>query len=91
MRATSNKQVAEEEGMKNKKSTMMRAIRSVRDIIYGAVAEQLADEGRTYQQIADSVGCSLATVQRVAQSKGISRPVGPKPRTTAMEANDGNA
>jgi hypothetical protein len=92
MRATSNKQVGEEEGMKDKKSTLMRAIRSVRNIIYEAVTEQLADENRTYQQIADSVGCSLATVQRVAQLKGISRPVGPRPKSaTTMEANDGNA
>lgn len=75
--------------MKNGKSKLIQAVRAVRDVIYEAVREQLADEGRTYQQIADSIGCSSATVQRVAQMDGISRPVGPKPKSAATEANDG--
>lgn len=73
------------------KSQLLRAARAVRDVIYAAVREQLTDEGRTYQQIADSVGISLATVQRLAQMDGISRPVGPRPKPPTSEANNGNA
>jgi DNA invertase Pin-like site-specific DNA recombinase len=77
--------------MKDGKSRLIRAVCAARDDIYAAVREQLSDESQTYQQIADSVGCSLATVQRIAQTGGITRPVGPKPKTSVKEANDGNA
>jgi len=76
--------------MQDGTSTLIQAVRAVRDVIYTAVRDQLADESRTYQQIADSVGCSIATIQRIAQMEKITRPVGPKPRSTATEANDGN-
>jgi DNA invertase Pin-like site-specific DNA recombinase len=76
--------------MKDGKSRLIQAVRAVRDVIYEAVREQLADEGRTYQQIADSLGISLATVQRLAQLDGISRRVGPKPKLTSTEVSDGN-
>ena len=83
--------------MKNGKSKLIQAVRAVRDVIHAAVREQLANEARTYQQIADSVGCSLATVQRIAQIDGITRPVGPKPKSSdlqvepwAKEVSDGD-
>jgi uncharacterized protein YdbL (DUF1318 family) len=74
--------------MKNGKSKLIQAVHAVRDAVHAAVKEQLADERRTYQQIADTVGCSIATVQRIAQMEKISRPVGPKPKT---EAEHGDA
>jgi DNA-directed RNA polymerase specialized sigma24 family protein len=77
--------------MQEGKSRLTQAVSAVRDIIHSAVREQLKDDNRSYQQIADSVGCSLATVQRLAQLEQISRPVGPKPKLTSTEANDGNA
>ena len=76
--------------MKDGKSRLIQAVRSVRNEIYTAVREQLADETKTYQQIADSVGCSLATVQRIAQMDGITRPVGPRPKSSTLEVNNGN-
>lgn len=76
--------------MQEGKSRLIQAIRAVRDVIYTAVREQLADEGRTYQQIASSVGCSLATVQRIAGSLGISRPVGPRPKSSTSEVANGD-
>jgi DNA invertase Pin-like site-specific DNA recombinase len=76
--------------MKNGKSKLIQTVRAVRNKIYAAVREQLADESRTYQQIADSVGCSLATVQRLAQVEQISRRVGPRPKSSTSEVSDGN-
>lgn len=61
--------------MKEGQSTLVQAVRAVRDIIHVAVREQLKDDSRTYQEIADSVGCSLATVQRLARMEQISRSV----------------
>jgi DNA invertase Pin-like site-specific DNA recombinase len=75
--------------MKDGKSKLLQAVRAVRNEIYAAVREQLADERRTYQQIADSVGCSLATIQRVAQMDGITRPVGPRVKSSLEVAPDG--
>lgn len=77
--------------MKNGKSKLIQAVRAIRDGIHATVREQLADEAKTYQQIADTVGCSIATVQRIAQLDGISRPVGPRPRISSSEVKDGNA
>jgi uncharacterized protein YerC len=68
--------------MKNETSTLIQAVRDVRDVIYAAVREQLSDESRTYATIADSVGISLASVQRIAQRDGITRPVGPRPQSS---------
>jgi DNA invertase Pin-like site-specific DNA recombinase len=76
--------------MKDGTSRLIRAVRAVRDEIYTLVREQVADEGKTYQQVADAVGVSLATVQRIAQRDGITRPVGPRPRT-ASEPHEGNS
>jgi DNA invertase Pin-like site-specific DNA recombinase len=76
--------------MKDGKSRLIQAVRSVRNEIYTAVRAQLADESTTYQQIADSVGCSLATVQRLAEKEGISRPVGPRPKASTSEVNNGD-
>ena len=75
--------------MSDGKSKLLQAVHAVRDIIYTAVREQLADEDRTYQQIADCAGCSLATVQRIAQRDGITRPVGPRPKSSTSEVSNG--
>lgn len=76
--------------MKEGQSTLVQAVRAVRDIIHVAVREQLKDESRTYQQIADFAGCSLATVQRLARMEQISRSVGPRPKSPISEASHGN-
>lgn len=77
--------------MKKNKSRLLQALRDVRNEIYASVRLQLSDEHRTYQQIADSNGVSLATVQRIAERSGISRPVGPRPRLSAVsEETDAN-
>lgn len=76
--------------MKDGKSKLIEAVRNVRAEIYKAVRAELADDGRTYQRIADSVGCSLATVQRVAQMDGISRPVGPRRKSSTSEVSHGD-
>lgn len=76
--------------MKKETSILIQAIRDVRDVIYSSVREQLADEGLTYQQIADFAGCSLSTVQRIAQIDGITRPVGPRPKASTSEVSNGN-
>lgn len=70
--------------MKDGKSRLIQAVRALRDEIHAEVREQLADESRTYQQIADSVCVSLATVQRVAGNLGVSRPVGPRPQSSSV-------
>ena len=68
--------------MKITKSRLLQAQRAVRDEIYQKVRLQLADEGQTYQQIADTNCISVASVQRVAERSGISRQVGPRPKAT---------
>jgi DNA invertase Pin-like site-specific DNA recombinase len=76
--------------MKDGTSRLIQAVRAVRDEIYTLVREQLADEGKTYQQVADAVGVSLATVQRIAQRDGITRPVGPRPQSSVSEVCNGD-
>lgn len=66
--------------MKISKSRLLQAVRAVRDKIYETVKLQLVDEQHTYQEIADTNGISLATVQRIAERAGITRQVGPRPR-----------
>jgi DNA invertase Pin-like site-specific DNA recombinase len=77
--------------MKQEKSRLLQALRAVRDEIYASVRLQLSDERLTYQQIADANGISLATVQRVAERSGISRPVGPRPKATAASEGENHA
>jgi uncharacterized protein YerC len=79
--------------MKKKKSRLLEDVQAVRRRIYADVKSQFSDQSKTYQQIADSAGCSLATVQRVAQMDGHSRQVGPraKERSSKQEVNDGNS
>jgi hypothetical protein len=87
----SNEPVAlEKKSMTDGKSKLLQAARRVRDEIYNAVKAELSDETRTYQTIADANCISTATVQRIAGSLGISRPVGPRPRSSTSEANNGN-
>jgi hypothetical protein len=76
--------------MKDGKSRLIRAVCAARNEIYAAVKEHLSDESRTYAAIAESVGVSLATVQRIAQREGITRPVGPRPQLSVSEVSDGN-
>lgn len=76
--------------MKNGKSKLVEAARRVRDEVYSVVRAELQDETRTYQMIAEANSISVATVQRIAGSLGISRPVGPRPKSGTMEVNNGN-
>ena len=66
--------------MKQNKSKLLETLSAVRNELYTAVQRELADETRRYKDIAAANGISLATVQRVAERSGISRPVGPRPR-----------
>lgn len=74
--------------MKITKSRLQLAVRAVRDEIYGTVKLQLADEARTYREIAEVNGLSVATVQRIAERSGITRQVGPRPRLSGSEVED---
>lgn len=76
--------------MTNGKSKLLEAARRVRDEIYSTVKAELQDESRTYQMIAEANSISVATVQRIAGSLGISRPVGPRPRSSTSEVTNGN-
>ena len=76
--------------MQEGKSKLIEAVRNVRAEIYEAVRAELSDETRTYQTIAEENGISVATVQRIAGSLGISRPVGPKPKSSTTEVNNGD-
>jgi DNA invertase Pin-like site-specific DNA recombinase len=76
--------------MQEGKSLLIQAVRAARKQIHSVVREQLADETMTYQQIADAAGCSVATVQRLAQMDGISRPVGPRPKSATTEVSNGD-
>jgi len=76
--------------MQEGKSRLVQAVRAVRRQIHADVRAHLADESMTYLQVAQSVGCSLATVQRIAQMDGISRPVGPRPRSSTSEVSNGD-
>lgn len=77
--------------MRNRKSQLIQAVRAVRDEIYEAVKAELLDDTRTYQTIAEANCISVATVQRIAGSLGISRQVGPRPKSGSegFEASDG--
>lgn len=66
--------------MQNGKSRLIQAVKALREEIYGKVREQLADETRTYREVAEANFISIATVQRIAHSAGIERQVGPRPR-----------
>jgi hypothetical protein len=78
--------------MKDGKSKLLQAARRVRDEIYSAVKTELLDDSRTYKSIADANSVSIATVQRISSSLGITRQVGPRPKehSKGQEANDGN-
>lgn len=71
------------------KSKLLEAARRVRDEIYRSVQAELLDDARTYQTIADANCISVATVQRIAGSLGITRPVGPRPKFSTVEVSDG--
>ena len=75
--------------MKQVKSKLLETLRAVRNELYAAVQRELADETRTYKDIAAANGISLATVQRVAERSGISRPVGPRPRPRGDAVSEG--
>jgi len=66
--------------MKKGKSKLLETLRVVRNELYSAVQRELADETRTYKDIAAANGVSVATIQRIAERSGISRQVGPRPR-----------
>jgi DNA invertase Pin-like site-specific DNA recombinase len=70
--------------MQDGKSKLLQAARRVRDEIYSAVKAELQDDTRTYQMIAEANSISVATVQRIAGSLGITRPVGPRPRSSSV-------
>lgn len=74
--------------MQNGKSKLLQAARRVRDEIYSTVKAQLLDETRTYQEIANTNGISLASVQRLAGNLGISRQVGPRPKSAPEASHD---
>ncbi len=61
--------------MKEGKSKLLQAARRVRAEIYKTVEAELSDATRTYQSIADANCISVATVQKIAGTLGISRPV----------------
>lgn len=76
--------------MQKGKSCLIQAVRALREEIYSKVREQLADDSRTYREVANANGLSIATVQRIAQSSGIERQVGPRPKSPTLEVNNGN-
>jgi hypothetical protein len=79
--------------MTNEKSKLLKAARRVRDEIYCSVKAELLDDSRTYQTIADANCISVATVQRISSSLGLSRQVGPRPqgRSNGQEAKNGKS
>ena len=76
--------------MQEGKSKLIQAVRAVREQIYAAVKTELLDDSRTYESIARTNNISTATVQRIAGSLGISRPVGPRPKSATTEVSNGN-
>lgn len=76
--------------MRNGKSVLIEAVKALREEIHGKVREQLADESRTYREVAEANGLSIATIQRIATSAGIVRQVGPRPKSSTSEASHGN-
>jgi DNA invertase Pin-like site-specific DNA recombinase len=80
--------------MQDGKSKLLEAVRRVRDEIYNAVKAELLEDGganpRTYREVANANCISVATVQRIAGSLGISRQVGPRPKSATSEVSNGN-
>jgi uncharacterized protein YdbL (DUF1318 family) len=76
--------------MQEGKSKLLQAVRAVREQIYAAVKEELLDDSRTYESIARANNISTATVQRIAGSLKMSRPVGPRPKSSTSEVTNGN-
>jgi DNA invertase Pin-like site-specific DNA recombinase len=76
--------------MQEGNSRLVQAVRAARKKVHQEVRALLADDSLTYQQIAVTTGCSVATVQRLAQMEQISRPVGPRPKSATTEVSDGN-
>lgn len=76
--------------MHDGKSRLIQAVKALRAEIYGRVRQELTDESRTYREVAEANGLSVATVQRIATSAGIGRQVGPKPKVSASEVSNGN-
>lgn len=62
-------------------SKLQSAIRQIRDDFYERVkTEIIARPDSTYREIAEQLGVSSATVQRVATCNNLSRPTGPRPK-----------
>jgi hypothetical protein len=76
--------------MKESKSRLLQAAGRVRAEIYKTVEAELSDATRTYQSITDANCISLTSVQRVAGSIGISRQVGPRPKSSTSEVSNGD-
>ena len=80
--------------MKESKSKLLQAARRVRAEIYKTVEAELLNDGganpRTYREVANANCISVATVQRIASILGVSRPVGPRPKSSTSEVNHGN-
>ncbi len=76
--------------MRDCKSKLLEAAHRVRDEIYSALKTELQDDTRTYQMIAEANSISIATVQKIAGSLGISRPVGPRPKSVNTEVSNEN-
>ncbi len=74
--------------MQERKSKLLEAARRVRDEIYSTVKTELLDDSRTYESIARANNISTATVQKIAASIGISRPVGPRPKSVTTEVSN---
>jgi transcription initiation factor TFIIIB Brf1 subunit/transcription initiation factor TFIIB len=76
--------------MKESKSKLLQAALRVREEIYSAVKAELKDDSRTYREVAEANFISVATVQRIAASLGISRQVGPRPQASTLEVSNGS-
>jgi DNA invertase Pin-like site-specific DNA recombinase len=76
--------------MGNGKSVLIQAVKALREEIHGKVRKQLADESRTYREVAEANGLSIATIQRIATSAGIERQVGPRPKSSTPEVSNGD-
>ena len=71
--------------MRKTKSRLLEAIRTLRANFYASVETELSNENRTYRENADAHGISLATVQRIAERSGVSRPVGPRSKSSTAQ------
>ena len=76
--------------MQNGKSRLIQAVKALREEIYGKVREQLADETRTYREVAEAnlfllLRCSgLLKVQESSDKSGH----GQEPLKTWEESNE---